>query len=333
MAGLAIEQMQLNPLARPFDHVFPAGAITVVLGGNDAGKTDLCRIVAGLPSRGKVVRVTADSADITSLPTRKRSVGYVYQAFINFPNFTVFENIASPLKAKKSRLSLGRKGGDADTSMRVEVQRIAQSLSIEGFLERYPHELSGGQQQRVAIARALAKNPDVLLLDEPLVNLDFKLRESLAGELRQLLVANNTTVVYTSSDHKDVFNLADEVLLLEGGEKLQGGLPMAVYRAPETLGAMRLLSDPQINLWQSEGRTHAVRPEHVNVLEDLQSADRVFEMSLEGLETDGSHTLLFGQCLGELWAVKCLGMRSHELGKPLRLGVAAADVRDFNGED
>lgn len=329
MAGLAVEQMQLNPLSRPFDHVFPAGAITVVLGGNDAGKTDLCRIVAGLPSRGKVARIMADGADITSLPTRKRSVGYVYQAFINFPNFTVFENIASPLKAKKRR---SFSGGEA-ANLSAEVQRIAQSLSIEGFLERYPHELSGGQQQRVAIARALAKKPDVLLLDEPLVNLDFKLRESLAVELRQLLVANNTTVVYTSSDHKEVYNLADEVLLLEGGEKLQGGLPMAVYRAPETLGAMRLLSDPQINLWQSEGRTHAVRPEHVNVLENMQSADRVFKMNLEGVETDGSHTVLFGQCLGELWAVKCLGMRSHEIGKPLRLGVAAADVRDFNGKD
>jgi glycerol transport system ATP-binding protein len=317
--------MQLNPLARPFDNVFPAGAITVVLGGNDAGKTDLCRIVAGLPSRGKAARVVANGADITSLPTPKRSVGYVYQAFINYPNFTVFENIASPLKAKKE--------GGRQTSIAAEVQRIAQSLSIEELLERYPHELSGGQQQRVAIARALAKKPDVLLLDEPLVNLDFKLRESLAVELRLLLVANNTTVVYTSSDHKDVYNLADEVLLLEAGDKLQGGLPMAVYTAPKTLGAMRLLSDPQINLWQSEGRTHAVRPEHVKVLESMQSADRVFEMNLEGVETDGSHTVLFGQCHGELWAVRCLGMHNHELGAPLRLGVAAADMREFNGED
>ena len=145
-------------------------AVTVLLGATQAGKTSLMRIMAGLdvPSSG---RVLVDGVDVVGVPVRQRNVSMVYQQFINYPSMTVFDNIASPLNLR------------GETGVRQRVQALAEKLHIEMFLERYPAELSGGQQQRVALARALAKSAPLMLLDEPLVNLDYKLREELRDEL------------------------------------------------------------------------------------------------------------------------------------------------------
>ena len=160
--ALALKNVQLYRGAQRFDQEFAAGAITVVLGGNDAGKTKLCRLIAGLPSEADG-QVLLDGMDLGTQPLRQRPVAMVYQAFVNYPNLTVAQNIGSPL------------GKNADPD---RVQELAETLQIAPLLQRFPHELSGGQQQRVAIARALAKRARVLVLDEPLVNLDFKLREA-----------------------------------------------------------------------------------------------------------------------------------------------------------
>ena len=140
------------------------GAVTVLLGATQAGKTSLMRVMAGLdvPTSG---RVLVDGVNVVGVPVRERNVAMVYQQFINYPSMTVFDNIASPLKLR----------GDKNIAQRVTA--LAEKLHIEMFLDRYPAELSGGQQQRVALARALAKGAPLMLLDEPLVNLDYKLRE------------------------------------------------------------------------------------------------------------------------------------------------------------
>jgi glycerol transport system ATP-binding protein len=149
------------------------GAVTVLLGATQAGKTTLMRVMAGLdaPSAG---RVLVDGRDVTGVPVRERNVAMVYQQFINYPSMTVADNIASPLKLRGGL----RQGGIAQ-----RVRELAEKLHIEPFLDRLPAELSGGQQQRVALARALAKKAPLMLLDEPLVNLDYKLREELRDEL------------------------------------------------------------------------------------------------------------------------------------------------------
>jgi glycerol transport system ATP-binding protein len=164
----------------PLDLTLVPRAVTVLLGATQAGKTTLMRVMAGLdkPSQG---RVLADAVDVTGQPVRDRNVAMVYQQFINYPSMTVADNIASPLKL--------RKDAPSRAAIRARVDELAAKLHIEPFLKRLPAELSGGQQQRVALARALAKNAPLMLLDEPLVNLDYKLREELRDELSQLFAS------------------------------------------------------------------------------------------------------------------------------------------------
>ena len=166
----------------PLDLTLVPRAVTVLLGATQAGKTSLMRVMAGLdaPSRG---RVFADGADVTGRPVRERNVAMVYQQFINYPSMTVAQNIASPLKLRR------------ESGIDARVRELAAKLHIEPFLDRLPAELSGGQQQRVALARALAKNAPLMLLDEPLVNLDYKLREELREELSLLFATGESTVV------------------------------------------------------------------------------------------------------------------------------------------
>ncbi|MBW2585069.1 MAG: ABC transporter ATP-binding protein, partial [Deltaproteobacteria bacterium] len=151
---------------------FERGSRNVLLGRTLSGKTSLLRIISGLdrPTRGKIL---IDGKDVTGVSVRKRSVAMVYQQFINYPSLTVYKNIASPLKIARVK----------KTEIDRRVREIAEMLHIEDLLDRLPNELSGGQQQRTAIARALVKDTDLLLLDEPLVNLDYKLREELRVEL------------------------------------------------------------------------------------------------------------------------------------------------------
>ncbi len=176
-----IEQRQgAQAFLYPLDLTLVPRAVTVLLGATQAGKTTLMRVMAGLdaPSKG---RIKADGVDVTGLPVRERNVAMVYQQFINYPSMTVADNIASPLKLRKDAL--------AKRNIDARVAELAAKLHIEPFLQRLPAELSGGQQQRVALARALAKNAPLMLLDEPLVNLDYKLREELRDELSQLFAS------------------------------------------------------------------------------------------------------------------------------------------------
>lgn len=211
------------------------GEVTVLLGATQAGKTSLMRIMAGLdvPSTGKV---QVNGADVTGMPVRERNVAMVYQQFINYPSLKVADNIASPLKLR----------GEKQIGQRV--REIAQRLHIEMFLDRYPAELSGGQQQRVALARALAKGAPLMLLDEPLVNLDYKLREELREELTQLFAAGDSTVIYATTEPGEALLLGGYTAVLDGGELLQYGPTADVFHAPKSLRVARAFSDPPMNL-------------------------------------------------------------------------------------
>ena len=163
------------------------GSLTVLLGHTLAGKTSLLRIIAGL-DRPTFGRISLAGKDITRTTVRQRSVAMVYQQFVNYPSFTVRQNIASPLRLMRA------------SNIDERVQALAERLRIAPYLDRLPGQLSGGQQQRVAIARALAKGADFLLLDEPLVNLDYKLREQLRAELRAIFTERDMTVLYATSE-------------------------------------------------------------------------------------------------------------------------------------
>ncbi|HEX7043354.1 MAG TPA: ABC transporter ATP-binding protein [Burkholderiales bacterium] len=220
------------------DLVLEPGSLNVLLGPTLAGKTSLLRVMAGLdrPTGG---RVLVDGRDVTGQSVRRRNVAMVYQQFVNYPSLTVYENIASPLRQAK-RLSA------ADIDRRVRA--TAEMLRLDGLLDRLPAELSGGQQQRTAIARALVKDADLLLLDEPLVNLDYKLREELREELRQLFAGRRTTVVYATTEPQEALILGGSTIVLDAGRVLQAGSALAVYHGPCSVRVAEVFSDPPINV-------------------------------------------------------------------------------------
>jgi glycerol transport system ATP-binding protein len=236
---LALEHVSKKVGAEPWLYELSlkprSSEVTVLLGATQAGKTSLMRIMAGLdvPTTGHVL---VDGANVTGMPVRQRNVAMVYQQFINYPSMRVADNIASPLKLR------GEKNIDA------KVRSLAERLHIDMFLDRYPAELSGGQQQRVALARALAKGAPLMLLDEPLVNLDYKLREELREELTQLFDAGESTVIYATTEPGEALLLGGYTAVLDAGELLQYGPTAEVFHAPRSLRVARAFSDPPMNL-------------------------------------------------------------------------------------
>ncbi len=224
----------------PIELSLVPGALTVLLGATRSGKTSLMRIMAGLdaPTSG---RVLVDDVDVTGRPVRERNIAMVYQQFINYPSLSVAENIASPLRRQRAA---GATASDIDARVRA----IATRLRIEPFLGRLPAELSGGQQQRVALARAMAKRAPLMLLDEPLVNLDYKLREELRDELTQLFATGESTVVYATTDPTEALMLGGYTAVLDRGTLLQYGPTPDVFHTPHSLRVARAFSDPPMNL-------------------------------------------------------------------------------------
>jgi len=320
------------------------GGVTVLLGATEAGKTSLMRIMAGLdaPSSGQI---HVDGVDVTGVPVRRRNVAMVYQQFINYPSLTVAQNIASPLKLR----------GEAGIAQRVRA--LAERLHIEPFLDRYPAQLSGGQQQRVALARALAKGAPLMLLDEPLVNLDYKLREELREELTQLFAADEASVVYATTEPSEALLLGGHTAVLHEGELLQYGPTAEVFHAPQSLRVARAFSDPPMNFiagqWQSEGLR---LPDGVMLSVPLPTAARqttnavtvglrasslrlhqtATHATVSGVvqlaEISGSDTFVYTRTpWGELVA-QLPGIYHFQLGETVTLHVSAADVYVF-GDD
>ena len=212
------------------------GTMNVLLGPTLAGKTTLMRLMAGLerPTSG---RVLIDEMDVTHIPLRKRSVAMVYQQFVNYPNLTVFENIASPLRVARLKRA----------EIEARVDHAVKLLRLGGLLERLPAQLSGGQQQRTSIARALVKRADLVLLDEPLANLDYKLREELREELPKLFAESGAILVYATTEPMEALLLGGITATLWEGRVTQVGPTPLVYRRPDTIDAARVFSDPPLN--------------------------------------------------------------------------------------
>lgn len=236
-------------------HLYPTHltldpGLHVLLGPTGAGKTTLLRLLAGLdrPTTGRLFK---DDQDLTGRKPQQRNVAFVYQQFINYPSLTVFENIASPLRVR---------GGLSRDQIRQRVEAVAEQLHITPLLNRLPAALSGGQKQRTALGRALVKEADLLLLDEPLVNLDYKLRETLRAELRLVLDTDRQVVVYATTEPREALMMGGQVAVLDEGRLLQHGPATVVYHRPHTRRVAERMSDPPLNLFAAERH-----PDHLRV--------------------------------------------------------------------
>lgn len=218
-----------------------SGKTLVLFGPSGAGKTVLLRMIAGLvdPDEGSVF---IDDENMSEVDAEYRGIGMAFQNFALFPHMSAFDNIASPLTAGKNTKGVIQAG----------VEKVARLLKIDHVLEHKPKELSNGQKQRTALARALAGSPPILLLDDPLRNVDAKLRFEMRLELPQLLRAQGATVIYVTQDYKEAMALGDRIAVLDKGALEQIGTPEAIYLTPASIEIARLFGDPVINLFDTE---------------------------------------------------------------------------------
>lgn len=230
------EEYHLNDVTLNFN----PGKMYTILGRTLSGKTTLLKTIAGLqtPDSGSI---NFEGADFLSVPVWNRNVAMVYQQFINYPHLNVIENIAFPLKQRKMEENLIEK----------EVREAMEKVGLVGFELRKIQELSGGQQQRVALARSLAKKAKILLLDEPLVNLDYKLREGLREEFKKLFSgseASNSILIYASTDPLEAMQLNGDIIVIDEGKVLQTGSAKEVFENPATAKVAEITNDPAMNI-------------------------------------------------------------------------------------
>jgi multiple sugar transport system ATP-binding protein len=282
------------------------GELVALLGPSGCGKTTLLRIIAGLQTETSG-RVLIGGRDMTGLPPRRRGLAMVFQNYAVFPHMTVRDNVAFGLRMT---------GADAARIAR-QIARATELLHIEPFLDRYPAQLSGGQRQRVAVARALAVEPAVLLMDEPLSNLDALLRLEMRAELKTVLHAAGTTTLYVTHDQTEAMGLADRIAVMHLGHIVQVAPPVEIYRHPASRFVGGFLGSPPMNflpLAVTDGSVVlgnlrlatpafasppadrsrvllGIRPED---FEPVAEADG-FPFTVQVVEPLGSHTLLTGQ--------------------------------------
>ena len=236
MAELTVKDVALrlgdNEILKGVSVAVPAGEVVALLGPSGSGKTTLLRAIAGLetPYRGSIGigdHVFFDAGRDVELPAEERGLGLVFQSYALWPHRTVFENVAYGLKLR----------GVSTTEIKARVEKTLAQIGLAHLAARYPHQLSGGQQQRVAIARALVYEPPVILLDEPLSNLDAKLREEARAWLRTLIVTLGLSAIHVTHDQVEAMAIADRIVLLDAGVIAQEGSPTTLYNEPATLFA------------------------------------------------------------------------------------------------
>lgn len=265
------------------------GEFLVVLGPSGCGKTTLMRMIAGLqkPTSGHVF---IDNKDVTLLPPRLRNVSMVFQSYALYPHMTVFQNISFPLRARSREKKYNKE------MIHAKVLHSAQALEIDMLLDRKPRQLSGGQRQRVAIARAMVTEPNLLLLDEPLSNLDAKLRASARDELKDFQRGLGLTAVFVTHDQIEAMGLGDRIVVMANGKIQQVGTPQTIYDNPANLFVATFLGSPSMNIIPTHKYDIGFRPENFlpKTLADDTEHARLFDYHVKRVEYLGADRLLYG---------------------------------------
>ncbi|MEL6886710.1 MAG: ABC transporter ATP-binding protein [Pseudomonadota bacterium] len=335
---MGIELRDATKTVRGITHIKPTsltlepGHFNVLLGQTGAGKTSLIKLMAGLDplASGQIIM---EGQDVSRLSTQKRNISLVHQFFVNYPHMTVFENIASPLRV----------AGMARSEIEGRVQEAADILQLGPMLHRRPQELSGGQQQRCALARAIAKESRAVFLDEPLANLDYKLREELREQLPELFAGRGAVVVYATSEPEEALLLGGYTGLMDDGVVTQFGPTAEIYRTPATLTAARVFSDPPINAarikkvgdqaelptgvsLQLQGAvanladgiyTVAIRPHHVTPVKTV-GADVTLNGTVQVTELSGSESSAHFLMGDDGWVSLAHGVHAYNVGEDHR---------------
>ena len=327
----------------PTDLVLQPGSMNVLLGPTSAGKTTLMRLMAGLdrPSSGSILW---NGQDVTGQRVQDRKVAMVYQQFINYPTMNVYDNIASPLRLMKvSRNEIDRR-----------VRETAGMMRLTSMLDRRPLELSGGQQQRCALARALVKDAGLVLLDEPLANLDYKLREELRAEIPRIFEESGAIFVYATTEPEEALLLGGNTATLWEGRVTQFGPTPRVYRAPQDAVTARVFSDPPMNFapvrlesgqaflgdvaWLADlpagfpdGAYQAgFRPAHLS-LEETPGA-LPLKVVLDSIEITGAQTFMHFHHDQEQWVGLIEGVQRRELDQELIVWLKPSHIYLFTSE-
>ena len=282
---------------------FKKGNLYTILGRTLSGKTTLLKTIAGLlnPDSGEI---QFEEKEFSKIPVWERNVAMVYQQFINYPHLNVYENISFPLKQRKLD----------DEKIKNDVNEALKTVGLIGFENRKIQELSGGQQQRVALARSLAKKAKILLLDEPLVNLDYKLREQLREEFKRIFsegFAEDTILIYSTTDPQEVMELNGEVIVLDEGKVLQTGPAKQIFENPKNLKVAEISNDPPMNIINGLKTNEKINVEGMSInlpknliklenqnysfgirASEIKLSDSGEEFEVELAEISGSETLL-----------------------------------------
>ncbi len=314
------------------------GAFTVLLGPSGCGKSTTLRLIAGLDTATSG-RIRIDGVDVTDLPPARRGLSMVFQNYALFPHLSVAENVLFGLKVRRVPA--------ADRRRRLE--RAAGILGLEGLLGRKPAQLSGGQQQRVALARAIVAESRLCLMDEPLSNLDAKLRAEMRHEIRDLQRRLDMTMIYVTHDQAEALSMADQVVLMRDGRIEQDAAPAELYRKPATAFAASFVGTPPMNLLPLEATasglvvagttgpvvakapttgagelTLGIRPEAL-----LPGAGPGFKIEVLDLDYQGADTVLVCELGGHALQARVPGHAAAAPGSTLELAYAAADLAFF----
>jgi multiple sugar transport system ATP-binding protein len=260
------------------------GEFMVLLGPSGCGKTTFLRIIAGL-ERQTAGDIVIDGEVVNDIPPRARGIAMVFQSYGLYPHFTVWDNIAFPLKTQRV----------AKAEIRSKVAWAAQLLGIEHLLDRRPRQLSGGERQRVALARALVREPTAFLLDEPLSNLDAKLRAAARNEIKQFQQRVGTTTIYVTHDQVEAMGMGDRIAVIDHGKVRQVGTPTAIYDNPADRFVATFVGTPPMNLVAWNGGHLGFRPENFLPKEMIdESAVSEFSFRVDRSEYLGSERIVYG---------------------------------------
>ena len=309
----------------------------VLLGASGCGKTTLLRIVAGLET-ATTGEVWIGGRRVDHLPPKDRGIAMVFQNYAVFPHLTVFENIGFGLRMQKL----------PNEEVKRRVERTSALMHIEQLLKRYSGELSGGQRQRVAVARALAMEPDVILMDEPLSNLDALLRLEMRAELKGVLADSKTTAIYVTHDQVEAMSLADRISVMHQGRIVQAATPIEIYRNPAAEFVASFIGNPPMNFLHAtpsgEGKwkvadqvidgpkTHSAPLQFAVRPEDIRPAERGLAATAKVVEPLGAHLLITCEVDGTMFRAVLDSDLTVRVGDKLMLAPQTDRVRWFDPE-